>query len=166
MKRLLVARCCSEQSKNESKKQRDIKILLLKEFMRRMLLWKNKLESNGYEIEKNIPLFDVGFLLTDKKFKLSDIHSTDMIGKLYVTDIVLLNAYFNWKYFLNDVIKTTYGLHNPYNPYIELLKLGSGRIRPDKAGGLEVDYSISIPRRPMEQYLTEMPFWEDDLLLA
>ena len=143
---------------------KEVVVLLLKEFTRRMVIWRVELEKNKVAIKQTGILYDIAFSINGTKVEIPQIgqlgiEKTNTL-KLSFLDQFILSAYFNWKYFLNDLEKDKYNLPNPYTPYIEIFKLGGQHIKC-KYGRLEVYPFIGIKIHPRENFLTDTPFWEE-----
>ncbi len=141
-------------------------ILLLKEYARRMLIWEKRLKMDGCEISGYFPMYNIAFILKGVRFELPQMYIfiNNKLRGLEYADKYILNAYFAWKYCIDDSIKRQYGLPNPYTPYIEIFKIG-GKNLITKYDIFEVlhDSWIGIRQSPLKQYFTETPFWDKDL---
>lgn len=145
--------------KTDVRENKEMILVLLREFTRRSFLWSKLITENNISIRDHI-VNDFAFHITGRKIELPKILPPHLSGN----DKILLAGYFNWKDSKQDLFKLGYSLPNPYIPYIEIFKLG-GIFLEYKYSILEVYPFIGISTYPKEDYLVDTPFWSEGIVL-
>lgn len=155
--------------KADWKTQRGSIVLLLKELARRLLLWKREIEQKGIPVSNRV-LFDVAFMITGNSVASSPVEELAPRNEELVFsnfDHLMFRFYINWLIHEDEINKLGYDLPAPYEPYLEIIKRGGNCFKYEQ-GRFEVYPYIGIQVFPEEDYIKEVPFYEneEDLALA
>jgi hypothetical protein len=139
-------------------------LLLLKEFARRLLLWKIEIERKGITVHNRV-LFDVALMITGNRIDESPIRQLfpeneklELMFSKY--DNLLFMFYVNWLIHKEEIERLGYVLPAPYEPFLEVIKRGGNGLTPE-FNRFEIYPYIGISLNNLEEYMTDIPFYKD-----
>ncbi len=136
-------------------------LLLLKEFVRRMFLWVDAVESKEMRSNATVTsLFDVAKVIVGSEVDKSIVYN-ELVKPLNLStsyrDRLVFSWYINWSDNKEKIQEMGFDLPNPYDPYLEVVKRG-GIALSYEVGKLEVYPFLGISVESVRQSNKNDPY--------